>query len=1857
MSTFNKRIAASADDRGFYKATNTWTQWAANNANLWFGYVALTQRCNGFGLRFTGVTIPKGSTIVSAVILFKSSFGYYGTTVYAYITGERSVSGPDFVDADQVYGSTAFISYQNRRGTVIGGANNDYIFASDQVDWNNVRYWNDNEQDSYTTTPDISHIIQHIIDQDAWDGTSGYPSGGGVIVLHVDDYDNRSTATSGAVRRSDSYDGDADNCAYLQITYTTAPTVETLPATFVVDTGATLEGNISGIGSSTPDYVGFVWKTGTVGGDPGNSDPDGGAGDYGSGWKSTVGSYGVGAFDHAITGLTENTLYRFRACAHNEWGWKYGEEVTLTTENFIKTLLYDIDYDQSTVRGQTQYIVAQDVTYLGFVFGTTSLDNPGDVAPGNTDYDSSWVSETGVCEAGTDAGTVIDTVNGVWVSADVGRTIILNPDIGAIAAIAEEPTAAGTGYSVGDILTLTSGSGTATVEVLTVDGVGAVEAVHVNPTVAGTGYSASDVLTITTGDNNATVTVLTVDEVGSVETIHVNPTAAGTGYSANDVLTITTGDGNATVTVLTVDGVGAVETIHVNPTAAGSGYSADDVLTITTGDNNATVTVLTVDTGGEVLTLATTPVAGGTGYNTGTGQATSGGGGSGCTINVTAVDGDRGVLTLATTPVAAGTGYDTGTGQTTSGGDGTGCTVNITAVDETGGVLTLDTTPVAAGTGYDTGTGQATSGGDGTGCTVNITTVDGDRGVLTLDTVPVAAGSGYSIGTGKVTSGGDGTGCTISITEITPDSTTIATVVSATEITTDDDIFNVDDEWTMEGDWENSGFRTEFGGLSLDTTYFYRAAAKIDGVWMYGEEETFYTLNPVYTFAATDIDLYIATLNGETWSMPVEFDLDYVGFVWDTEPIEHPGNTDPTSWTPTGDGDGWKSAEGNWTQQPFDHDLTGLDGDTLFYFRAAVRCDGIWFYGEQLTFETLGPVITNAVTDIDEVSAELNGETTEITVGSTVDYAGFSCVEAGEDISNTLALMENLVFSGTDYCTVVADSSLNCGNSVSIEVWVKPASISTRMTIYSHGSGAAGGIELELNGYWHTGDISVILPAQWVCTTLSNQFAAGEWVHIAYTRSVGTQHHIYVNGVEKASTGLNVTYTDQTAGTLIGKRSTAAPQYFQGSMAELRIWDHCRTQAQILESMDKRLVGNESGLVAYWKMNEFTGSTLADSSSNSNTATIVGDPTWNVKYDTDYIWLQGPGDYVDEAFAHVFTGLIPGTDYDARAVARVDGAWRWANIEGFSTLASTDIQTNMPSNITDISARIRGETLIGSELKTVDYYAFVWDVESHSFPGTTAPGSTDYLYSEISDSGDYAYPDGTIGLTIRDLVPGTKYYYRAAAKVDGVWDYGVELNFRAVTLIGNPYQGINWDTYVSHKAQLHLHTNNSDGTLYPYQAVAEYKSAGFDILSITDHNKTTAWPIAEWATSTLYVVNSVVSYSYGDYKCLIEHTSGTFATDLAAGKWEIQMVHFPGCEQSTVKGHTPAWFADNLEDWGSDAPAYNISIGAYWEHAHPSYHRNPWEYYIESFEDYSLVDGLIGLEVYNKLTTAPSGADEDLWDNLISYFVDTRNIWGLSVDDMHSWADGRAGDCGYIQVLLSPTTFTEAGVKQALREGKFYWCYQIIDNTSAMPVFNSITIVGTTLVVDASDYTIIDWIDANGVVQSMGIAEEGHDVFDFDTESENYEDFIRIRLRNGTLAYAGTQPITKQYLSDVLNPPEIDSVEATGISGIKATLNGYVVSGYAVYYGFVWDTTSHESAPIVSPEDVENPYSNGWESDVQDPALSDQAFSYQATSLVVGETYYFRAVVGSLAGVWIYGDELSFVAETTSNAIVFGCNF
>ncbi len=107
--------------------------------------------------------------------------------------------------------------------------------------------------------------------------------------------------------------------------------------------------------------------------------------------------------------------------------------------------------------------------------------------------------------------------------------------------------------------------------------------------------------------------------------------------------------------------------------------------------------------------------------------------------------------------------------------------------------------------------------------------------------------------------------------------------------------------------------------------------------------------------------------------------------------------------------------------------------------------------------------------------------------------------------------------------------------------------------------------------------------------TISNiNLQQDEWYHIAFRYDLEKQEQaIFVNGIlDKAEQG-HAAYTHD--GPVFIGHGHGTPQHFKGSITELRFWDHALSQKNIQEKLYERLRGDESGLTAYYPLNEGRG--------------------------------------------------------------------------------------------------------------------------------------------------------------------------------------------------------------------------------------------------------------------------------------------------------------------------------------------------------------------------------------------------------------------------------------------------------------------------------------------------------------------------------------------------------------------------------------------------------------------------------------------------------------------------------------------
>src|SRR5262249_23242965 len=191
-------------------------------------------------------------------------------------------------------------------------------------------------------------------------------------------------------------------------------------------------------------------------------------------------------------------------------------------------------------------------------------------------------------------------------------------------------------------------------------------------------------------------------------------------------------------------------------------------------------------------------------------------------------------------------------------------------------------------------------------------------------------------------------------------------------------------------------------------------------------------------------------------------------------------------------------------------------------------------------------------------------------------------------------------------------------NDFTLEAWIKTTT-SPMGTGYAEGNGvfyADKGMNGNdfgssvLNGKFAfgvgNGGTSAVMTTILSTTTV----ATGQWVHVASTRRMSTgEIQVFVNGRMEASQMVTVQknpLNGQPSMTIGG--NTVDFHYFVGQIDEVRAWNVVRTGSEIMQTMGKTLVGNEPGLVGYWRFDEGTGVVAGDGSSSAvkNNGSVSG---------------------------------------------------------------------------------------------------------------------------------------------------------------------------------------------------------------------------------------------------------------------------------------------------------------------------------------------------------------------------------------------------------------------------------------------------------------------------------------------------------------------------------------------------------------------------------------------------------------------------------------------------------------------------
>lgn len=201
-----------------------------------------------------------------------------------------------------------------------------------------------------------------------------------------------------------------------------------------------------------------------------------------------------------------------------------------------------------------------------------------------------------------------------------------------------------------------------------------------------------------------------------------------------------------------------------------------------------------------------------------------------------------------------------------------------------------------------------------------------------------------------------------------------------------------------------------------------------------------------------------------------------------------------------------------------------------------------------------------------------------------------------------------------DYMEVADQNAIDLSGTLTIEAWIYPAGA---------GSDAIqGGIIVNKESSYEIarfadGTIQYAFSANgagtdWSWTNTAITAPLNQWTHIALVKS-GTAITLYINAISVfTNNAAPATLTANTQALRVAGRTTG-PHHFNGYIDQLRIWNTARTQSEIRKYLfDQNLARGTSGLVAYYKLNEGSGTTSANYGNTYSglNATLTNGPVW-----------------------------------------------------------------------------------------------------------------------------------------------------------------------------------------------------------------------------------------------------------------------------------------------------------------------------------------------------------------------------------------------------------------------------------------------------------------------------------------------------------------------------------------------------------------------------------------------------------------------------------------------------------------------
>ena len=253
-----------------------------------------------------------------------------------------------------------------------------------------------------------------------------------------------------------------------------------------------------------------------------------------------------------------------------------------------------------------------------------------------------------------------------------------------------------------------------------------------------------------------------------------------------------------------------------------------------------------------------------------------------------------------------------------------------------------------------------------------------------------------------------------------------------------------------------------------------------------------------------------------------------------------------------------------------------------------------------------GSTVVNVVAGLTTL-VELNLQPSTGSVELRVTFGGQS-----QGINGDYAM----AFDGIDDWVEILPSPLEGLGTATISFWVRFDAVQATKLIM--GGDSPDPNPNFTNEYFGVFNDSLLFVG---CIGVDHEVAVttGTWYHVALTFEAGVKAELYVNGQKvftKAPPSCSQFFTIDRY--RFGSRgSDAGPyQHFHGALDDVQFWSIVRTEGQIQAGMDQHLVGDESGLISYYRFDEGSGQVAVDQTArfHGTLGTTAGsdsaDPEW-----------------------------------------------------------------------------------------------------------------------------------------------------------------------------------------------------------------------------------------------------------------------------------------------------------------------------------------------------------------------------------------------------------------------------------------------------------------------------------------------------------------------------------------------------------------------------------------------------------------------------------------------------------------------